>query len=370
MSSHPSLSRLATRALAKHEPALPRRDADADARAIAAIEAAITREAHARRWRRMLVVSGSIAAALVCGLGVTRILRQRADTRADAKPSVVAVQSASAVAHIVRGAVVLLRDGRQISVDDGTNLAPGDRLVAPADGVASVNLSTGSHMVVENGADFGVVGLGSEQRFLLRSGSVRADVAKLSPSHRFVVGTTDAEVEVRGTSFRVSVVPSSPECGGGVTTRVSVSEGTVVVRTPAGEERVTARGEWPRGCATKEPAAARAESSAPTVLPRAALAAAPATVTPTSDIVDQNRIFGEATNAKRRGAKAEAITLYEELLRRYPSSQLAESATVERLRLLASVDGVRAGAAARDYLARYPAGYARAEANELAGRAP
>ena len=53
------------------------------------------------------------------------------------------------------------------------------------------------------------------------------------------------------------------------------------------------------------------------------------------------------------------------LASRYPSSPLAENAHIERMRLLGASDGRRGAEAARAYLARYPHGFARAEANDL-----
>jgi hypothetical protein len=53
---------------------------------------------------------------------------------------------------------------------------------------------------------------------------------------------------------------------------------------------------------------------------------------------------------------------------RYPASPLAESAAVQRMNLLAASDPARVKVAARQYLARYPQGYARTEAEGLLAR--
>ena len=83
------------------------------------------------------------------------------------------------------------------------------------------------------------------KRFSLESGSFFAKVAKLTADERFVVATPDAEVEVRGTAFRVTIVPGDPTCAGGSPTRLEVSEGVVVVRHSGTEVRVAAGERWP-----------------------------------------------------------------------------------------------------------------------------
>jgi len=90
-------------------------------------------------------------------------------------------------------------------------------------------------------------------------------------------------------------------------------------------------------------------------------------VTPSSDLTEQNNLFAEAMAARKRGDSPTAIATFERFMAKYPSSVLAESAAVERMRLLDSTDKGRAASAANDYLARYPKGFARAEAEAIAG---
>ena len=70
--------------------------------------------------------------------------------------------------------------------------------------------------------------------------------------------------------------------------------------------------------------------------------------------------------ARRRGDTSGALAGYERYLAKYPQGALAESATVERMRLLAASDPARGAAAAKGYLARFPSGFARGEAATLA----
>lgn len=217
-----------------------------------------------------------------------------------------------------------------------------------------------------------VVDQGRDEIFELRAGSVQLHVAKLVSGDRFIVRTSDSEVEVRGTQFRVDV---GPPCEG-TTTRVVVTEGTVVVRHGGAETRVTANESWPAHCETQvaaptTPASALAVEPPPVVASAqpitTAVTAAKRTNVPSSDLAEQNRIFADAMAAKRRGDAPAALAALDRLASAYPQGPLAESAAVERMRILAASEPARGAEAARAYLARYPHGYARAEAQHLLG---
>jgi hypothetical protein len=167
---------------------------------------------------------------------------------------------------------------------------------------------------------------------------------------------------VRGTQFRVSVVPSNPTCGDGTTTRVDVVEGVVVVRHAGVEARVGAGEHWPAGCDAKEESKDQSANEAPSTAPHAAKAAPSAA--PTSKLGDQNDLYAEALAAKRRGAGGAAVQLFDRYIATYPGSPLAESAMAERMKL------VRTRAAAQQYLARYPSGFARADAQAILSANP
>lgn len=376
MSSRDSLSRIATDLLHREEVPFDPPSADVDERAIAAITGAIEREGAMRKWRR--IGGGALAAAAAVALlvGGRALLHHGASA-----PSEVAAR-VTVTGHAVAGGVVLLHDGKEMPLDGGSAIVAGDRLVAASDGRAAVSMSTGSHVIVEGGADMTIVEQDATQIFDLRAGSVRADVAKLGANERFLVRTPDAEVEVRGTSFRVALAPSDPACGEGVITRVTVSEGVVSVRSRGVESRVPAGSSWP-SCAvaaTETPVvapvpttASPGETVAPPPIPTPALGGGaahgstkPAAPIPASELAEQNRLYAAATAAKRSGDTAGAIRLYDDFMKRYPSSWLEESAEVERMRLLALTDKGRAREAARAYLSRYPRGFARDEATEIA----
>ncbi len=341
------------------------------ARAIAAIEHAIRVEARARRRR---AAAGALALAAGVALSIFGAIRLGKHPVAAAVPAPVhPPASVVATAHAMGGPVIVEHAGARRVVEDAAEVAVGDRVGASPEGRAAVSLSTGTHLVLEPRGELAVVAQSAAQIYALQTGAVRADVAKVPPGGRFVIRRVDAEVEVRGTSFRVALSPSDPTCGGGTRTRVAVSEGVVVVRSLGNEDRVAAGESWPRGCAAAPAPAVVASASSTDGPPRAFASPNPSPSppasqppVPASELAAQNDLFATATAAKRRGDPAAAIASYERFLARYPASTLAESATVERMRLLARSDPARGAAAAKSYLARYPGGFARPEAEAFA----
>jgi hypothetical protein len=84
-----------------------------------------------------------------------------------------------------------------------------------------------------------------------------------------------------------------------------------------------------------------------------------------SALAAQNDMFAAAVRARRRGDASEALRLFNSFIQTYPRSQLYEHALAQKMRLLASTDPWGASEAASEYLARFPAGFARAEARAL-----
>jgi hypothetical protein len=64
------------------------------------------------------------------------------------------------------------------------------------------------------------------------------------------------------------------------------------------------------------------------------------------------------------------MTAFNRLLAKYPACPLAEGAAVERMRLLRTTAPNRAMVLAQQYLARYPTGFARAEAEAIVSGMP
>jgi len=241
-------------------------------------------------------------------------------------------------------------------------------------------------MVLAGDTSFRVKSQGKSESFALDRGELLADVSKLRDGQRFVIQTPDAEVEVRGTRFRLRIVERAEDCGDS-RTRLEVSEGVVEVRSSRGSDRITAGQVWPRECPQQErdtasvaptpnqdsaPAHATTAVRAPSsgsARPAPHVAVAPSAAERDSALMRQNDLFAAGVALRRQGDTSGALRSYEELIRRFPNSPLSENAMVERMRLLATQGkGVSASGEAKRYLARYPRGFAVEEAQRLLGR--
>jgi ferric-dicitrate binding protein FerR (iron transport regulator) len=377
----------------------------------ARLVAVVERGLRARRRRRMLerglVVTGVAAAASLALLvgGLTFLHPRTAPpvalgTATGAAPAALALASApsphaltvlsSPPAPSGQAGVMVGGSAAPIPLAQGMTLSRGLRLVAPPAGEVRVGAARGTTLTLEGGGEMSISEEGVLQRYELRAGAVRAQVAKLIAGERFIIATADSEVEVHGTAFRVALVPPDPECGAGTTTRVSVTEGVVTVRRGGVEARVLPGGVWPEGCDRSSAAvlpggarraAVRARSGG---LAHAALSSsstgggkgagldegsesllAPDRPLSKSELAAQNDLFASAVRAKREGRGSEAVRIFERFGREYPRSPLAESAAAQRMKLLGTIDLPGARRAASEYLARYPSGFARADAQAL-----
>ena len=135
-------------------------------------------------------------------------------------------------------------------------------------------------------------------------------------------------------------------------THLVVTEGAVVVRHAGVEKRVAAGEQWPGDCIPPVEISAPAPSAA-------------ATPSVASSLGEQNDLFAEAIVAKRQGESQVALATFDRFLATYPTSPLAQSAAVERMRLLRAAQSPRGVVAARQYLAHYPNGFASAEAEAI-----
>ena len=195
---------------------------------------------------------------------------------------------------------------------------------------------------------FSCYAMQTRERWLRLRKEARSDAQRQqaeSTGERFVISTPDAEVEVRGTRFRVAVVPSGYNCSENTVTRVAVTEGIVVVRSSGRESRVQAGGLWPSGCpeqaevaATLPPAVSHPHSPHPA--PRRAVADRAPDPEPASPspLATENDLFDAARKAESAGDKSGAVRLLDVLLARFPLSPLKESAALERERLGGSND--------------------------------
>jgi hypothetical protein len=333
-------------------------DHDHDREVHLALLAATVREERARARRRQWTgIALGIAAVLVAAVGLRSALKGNGPST----PAPDGVTARYGVTVSGTGADIARAGAPQASAT-ADPLHVGDRVTAGSGSVA-VLVATGTKLTLDDGASVAVVEEGRAQIFGLRAGNLRADVAKLHEGERFLIRTADTEVEVRGTSFRVEQVDAVPSCHPDLHTRVVVSEGVVVVRHAGVEDRVGAGERWPAACAAVAPSGGGSNAAPPTpgVVPPASSA---------SKLAAANELFLRAESASKSGDPRGAVKLFDRLLADYPTTPIAESATVERMRALDKIDRVRAVSAARDYLARFPRGFARAEAEAIIALSP
>jgi hypothetical protein len=367
---------LAARALRTTRVELPEAPPD-DVRsaAIAALREALVQKQRARKRRIVAYcgLSGLAAAAAVAGIFV---MRAAASTHPASPPPIAAMAAPASheiavIAHPSGSGASLISPGSpRGTLTDGRALDRGSRVISDAAGHALLALSTGTNLQLGEGSDLTVVDRGDEQRFRLDAGTVRATVSKLHAGQRFLVSTSDVEVEVRGTAFDVTVVGPGV-CAGGARTRVTVSEGVVVVRHDGLEDRVAAGQAWPRDCAV----VTGAHEAAASAVPEYPNAHAPAqsksqAAAKASMLAEQNDLFAQGVAARRKGDAAGAALIFDRFLATYGASALAENAAAERMRALAAFDPPAARSAARLYATRYPGGFARAEADALVSASP
>jgi ferric-dicitrate binding protein FerR (iron transport regulator) len=385
----PRYAQVAAQLLVRDEPTVPPTSGADRIRAIAVIEASLKKKAQRRQGWRIAVGFMAAAAAIAVGshsLGSHFNLLSPGSSVAvgplNGKTTVSAIGTA-----VASGARVLSATSSQPFLD-GNALPTGEGLVTDETGSASLHLSTGTNLALEKNGKLSFAEAGSTQRFVLGRGAVSAKVTKLHKGERFIVTTPDAEVEVRGTAFRVALAEPGVQCGNGTRTRVYVSEGVVEVRANSHTVFVKPGETWPADCQLAAVAAAEdvptataeADEPAPTKSKHrrtrrharhsAAVVPDAAEVAAASSLAEQNGLFHEGVAARRQGDSEAASEAFEKLVTNYPASPLAENAVVARMRGLVAVDRTRAVVAARSYLADYPHGYARSEAEAIVAAGP
>jgi hypothetical protein len=340
------------------------------------------------RKRRQLVwrAGGAIAAAAAVALVAFGLRGAGAPSAQLAEAGSVWVRALAA-----SGASVTDSTHHRAALQAGSQLSRGSRIETTGDGAAMLRLSTGTELKLDGKSRLVLEDTGRAQRFSLSAGGLSAAVAKLAAGARFVIATPDAEVEVRGTKFQVLVLEQPEACSPGelgTRTRVAVQEGSVEVRWSGQAAQIRSGQQWPGACGTSldvdgQPAAPVAPAARKHELrgvpeSRAVPGAAAADTSAgapsragepsSSSLAAQTALFANASKAARRGEVASALAIYQELTTTYPSSALAENAIVERMRLLRAGNPAVARQEAERYLARYPGGFGKSEAERILAR--
>jgi hypothetical protein len=314
---------------------------------IAMLAGVITVAAGRRRRRRAAgiasVATGMLGLALVLALGLKRTSSLPASAGREAplpaNQRFIAQGSAFASLTAANGEVQPLLIGQDWHA--------GERLRSDALPIALTGVD-GTTLEVDPRSELQLVRADVERWFRLARGAVSAHVTKLKAGERFVVATPDAEVEVRGTRFQVTVVPPDEACGQGVVTRVAVSEGVVVVRSLGHEVRVEAGHHWPLGCTERIASAVRpTPEERTTVSPKrtpahvSSVRSASAESVPASTLATENDLFSAALKAGSAGDRREAVELLDVLLARFPNSPLKQSAESARAKFGESIPPAR-----------------------------
>jgi ferric-dicitrate binding protein FerR (iron transport regulator) len=243
----PHYARLSARLLAQESSVEPQPSSERRAETLAVISRALRAKTRRRALRAR--AAGLAVVALALSLGYVCVRKPPRVTRA-------------AESHVVSAVLELPGNGAEIVGPAGTRtplgslgLRPGRRLLAGSGAGATVQLSTGTRLAIEHDTSLQFENAGPDQRFFLAHGALQAKVATLAAGERFVVRTPDAEVEVRGTVFRVTIVAPDADCGSGTVTRVSVDEGLVEVREAGASSFVRPGESWPAHCGPALPVA-------------------------------------------------------------------------------------------------------------------
>jgi hypothetical protein len=314
------------------------------------------------RFRRVLALA--VAAAVVVGLAVFGIASWPTHGQAQAVAQVALLSGSVEI-----GAGSSARSPRSLAL---VPVSTGEDLRTGENGSARASLATGTSVEIApltrlRFAPSGSLGGRFDDQIVLEYGRIEIQVPRLSTGVTVSIRTHDALVTVHGTRF--SVERRATTDGDPGETRVSVTEGQVSVRHAekdlllGGGQTWSSRDLGPAAQKVEAPVSSdevAAEPPAPSPeTPKSA---------PRSTLSAQNELLEHAIDARRRGQPKQAVEQLDRLLARYPDSPLAEIARVERMRTLGAIgDAKRAGAEARRYLKDYPHGFARKEAESIAG---
>jgi hypothetical protein len=331
-----------------------------------------------RRLARMGMVGCAAALAVVAGLMAARPRPQAQPSDSRVAPSAVLALEGS-VEIIRRAAPTVVPSLERVAVGDADEVATakGGRARALLGSGAEVDIDPESK-VRFRAADHVLAGdapapQNRGEAVVLGAGRVTVRVPKLVPARTFAVETPEAMVVVHGTTFSVERTAHGPDVS--ARTTVDVEEGTVAVRYDGREVVLHGGDHWSSEVSDLDPVPRTVDHgpSRPKVgsVQRAGKGSTKgsAELPPPgkdSSLAAENRLLQTAMAARQQGDARRAVQLAGELVSRFPGSPLVEEARVERMRALLNVGGaVAAASEARSYLADYPQGFARHEANRI-----
>jgi hypothetical protein len=196
------------------------------------------------------------------------------------------------------------------------------------------------------------------ERVTLDDGAIRVHVRPQQPAERFLVVLPDGELEVRGTTFDVSVTH-------GATTHVHVDEGIVELRLArVGPIRLDAGATW------AAPPPAGPVAVAPTAPPASERPPAPGRSPAPATLQDRAQAYADAVRLLQDGRAEDAASAFHALVLASPHTPEAEDASyLEAVALARMGRGDAAALAAEHHLASFPGSFHRKEASMLVARA-
>ncbi len=202
---------------------------------------------------------------------------------------------------------------------------------------------------------------GGTEHVALEAGTLRVHVRAQGPGERFVVRLPDGELEVRGTTFEVTVLD-------GGTRHVGVDDGTVVLRLRGEPDRSLGPGaSW---------GAPQSSLASPHEAPAVSAASAPAAAPPRrssaegQDVKDEAPTYVAAMRSFREGRyDSAAVAFHAYALARPRASEAEDASFLEALSLARAGRAEAAGLAAERHLESFPRSFRREEASILVARA-
>jgi hypothetical protein len=216
---------------------------------------------------------------------------------------------------------------------------------------------------------------GSLDKLVLERGALSVHVDHALGPRRLLVLLPDGELEDIGTTFAVSA-------DGGRTTRVTVQDGSVVLRIHGQPPLAIGAGDsWsptPKpaasACLNCAPAPISTAASEPRAAPSPARSALPSATPPpqrtpaaivSSGDAEAALDFREAMAALAGGDNSQAATRFGAFLAAHPRDRRSEDAAYLRVIALQRSGNAGLKQAALDYLRRFPSGFRRAEVEPL-----
>jgi len=283
-------------------------------------------------------------------------------------PSARTVEPEAWTARAVVGTVIVRGSGGAARLaTTGDVIQAGDLLETNARSSVSLGVSAGDVRLVSPGRIEVVATNAAERRLRVALGAVEVDLPKKLPhGQALILETPDAQVRVVGTAFRVEV---NLDAGGKPATEVSVRRGIVWVSQSGVRKATLGAGSKWRSAEAPVAVAPASKSESARVETTAAPSRSGRPTEAQGTLAEENRLYESALAARNAGDDRRAAEAFGQLLARYPRSVLVEQSLAERFRALDRAGQVSLSvAAARRYLAAYPEGFARADAERIVKR--